>query len=212
MEELEVKEEKKELAEFNSNDNLPAFSGGNLQLAWKIANNISKSNIVPKDYQNQPANCLIALDMSTRLNMSPMMVMQNMYVVYGRPSWSGQMVTALINRSRRFKSPLKFMIQGEGDNMSCYAYTEDLEGNIVKGPTVTMLMVKEEGWLNKTGSKWKTMPELMFQYRSASFFGRVHCPDLLMGLYTADEIKDMYATSEVKEEVPNVFEDKGGNE
>ena len=44
-----------------------------------------------------------------------------------------------------------------------------------------------KGWINKSGSKWKTMPEQMIRYRAASFFGRLHCPDLIMGVYAEDE-------------------------
>jgi hypothetical protein len=53
-------------------------------------------------------------------------------------------------------------------------------------------MVKKEGWLDKPGSKWKTMPELMFQYRSAAFFGRLHCPEILMGMQTLEEVIDVH--------------------
>jgi hypothetical protein len=52
--------------------------------------------------------------------------------------------------------------------------------------------VKGEGWLNKSGSKWQTMPELMFRYRCAAFFARTFCPDVLNGLQTADEVRDVH--------------------
>lgn len=51
-------------------------------------------------------------------------------------------------------------------------------------------MVKAEGWLSKTGSKWKTMPQLMFRYRAAAFFARIYAPDITLGMQTAEEIYD----------------------
>ena len=54
-----------------------------------------------------------------------------------------------------------------------------------------MQMAKAEGWLDKGGSKWKTMPELMLRYRAGTFFGRLYAPDVLMGLYTQDEALDI---------------------
>jgi hypothetical protein len=51
-------------------------------------------------------------------------------------------------------------------------------------------MAKAEGWLTRAGSKWQSMPELMIRYRAASFFGRLYCPDILNGMYTADEVAD----------------------
>ena len=55
----------------------------------------------------------------------------------------------------------------------------------------TMQMAKDEGWLSKAGSKWKTMPEQMIKYRAAAFFARVYCPNVLMGFKTAEEIADV---------------------
>ena len=51
-------------------------------------------------------------------------------------------------------------------------------------------MAKDEGWLGKNGSKWKTMPQLMLRYRAASFFSSLNCPELTMGIYTKEEIED----------------------
>jgi hypothetical protein len=58
-----------------------------------------------------------------------------------------------------------------------------------------MEMAKAEGWIDKTGSKWKTMPELMLKYRAAAFFGRLYAPEIMMGLYSADEIVDIAANN-----------------
>ena len=52
-------------------------------------------------------------------------------------------------------------------------------------------MVKAEKWLQKNGSKWQTMPELMFHYRAASFFGRLYAPDILKGMHTIEENLDI---------------------
>jgi hypothetical protein len=68
-----------------------------------------------------------------------------------------------------------------------------------------MKMAKAEGWLNKNGSKWQTMPEVMIRYRAASFFGRLNCPDMIMGIYSKEEAieltDDEYTISEVTKPV-----------
>ena len=64
-------------------------------------------------------------------------------------------------------------------------------GHKVYGPKITMNMANEEGWTSKNGSKWKTMPDVMIQYRAASFFGRMNCPDMIMGIYSQEEVLDM---------------------
>lgn len=155
--------------------------------AARMAKALATSTLVPKEYQGNISNCMIAIDTAQRLRISPFATMQNLYIVNGRPSWSSQFIISAINKCDRFSEPLKFSISGEGDTLQCYAHTKDLSGNELRGPLITMKMAKEEGWIGKNGSKWKTMPQVMIQYRAASFFGRLHCPDILMGVYTDDE-------------------------
>ena len=52
-------------------------------------------------------------------------------------------------------------------------------------------MAKKEGWFQKAGSKWQTMPELMLKYRAAAFFGRLYAPEIMMGMHTEFEIQDI---------------------
>lgn len=157
----------------------------------RMSNAFAQSTIIPKDYQKSPANCMIALEMSLRIGTSPMMVMQNLYIVNGRPAWSSQFIIAMINNSKKYKTELQYEISGSGDSLQCYAYVIDHNDCKIAGPTIDMKMAKAEGWLDKNGSKWKTMPEVMIRYRSASFFGRLHCPDMIMGIYSADEVIEM---------------------
>lgn len=179
-----------------------AFSSmANFEDAQKIASILSKSDLVPASYKNNIPNTMIALEMANRLNISPFEVMQNLDIIKGKPSWNSTFIIASINSCGRFK-PLRFEFIGtpKTDEYGCRAYTEDLEGNKLVGPTITWLMVKSEGWLSKSGSKWQTMPELMFQYRAASFFGRLYAPDILKGMQSADEVKDVVGTIDVEYE------------
>lgn len=162
--------------------------------AWKCAGFLSQSALVPETYKGHPENCLIALDLANRSGMSPLTVMQNLYIVKGKPAWAGQFAIALVNASRRFSRPLRPVFFGEEGTATwgCYMETYDLEGNKVVGTKITMQMAKDEGWVDKSGSKWKTMPEQMLMYRAGAFFARVHCPDVLYGVQMAEEVKDTY--------------------
>lgn len=157
--------------------------------AYKAARYLASSDLVPtQTYKNRPENCLIAIDLANRMNLAPLLVMQNLYIVQGKPAWSGQFCIAAINNCGRF-SPLEFVAEEDG---STYAKATDLRtGKVCCGTPITWDMVKNEGWLNKSGSKWKTMPQQMFMYRAASFFARTFCPDVLFGLQTVDEVKDV---------------------
>lgn len=169
-----------------------AFSLQNFEHAQRVAKMIAASSLVPQAYQGKVENVMIAMEMSNRMGISPLMVMQNLHIVKGNPGWSGSFVIAMVNGSKRFDDNLEFEFSGTADEYGCIAFTSR-KGKRVESTKVDWKMVKGEGWLNKEGSKWKTMPDQMFRYRSAAFFGRAHTPDLLMGMQTADEIMDVDA-------------------
>ena len=152
---------------------------------------LAKSTIIPASYQRKPENCFVALDMASRMGLSPMVVMQNLFVIQGKPSWSGQAISAMIKSSPQFKDVELVYVGEEGkDTWGAYV-TATKKGKRVKGGTVTMAVAKAEGWYQKAGSKWKTMPELMLAYRAFSWFGRVHAPELMMGLQSVEEVVDV---------------------
>jgi hypothetical protein len=176
-------------------------------------------------YEENPSalpNCVVALNMAQRMGADTLAVMQNLYIVEGRPSWSSQFIIAAINSCGRY-SPLRFdiselgepktitytatewvKVQGQKDQRkemqkaivirprTCVAWAIELAtGDRLESPVVSMDMAVAEGWLQKNGSKWQTMPDVMLRYRAAAFFGKLYAPELLMGLQTAEEAADI---------------------
>ena len=162
------------------------------ELACRMAGSLSKSTIVPKEYQGNANNSLIAIEMANRIGTSPLIVMQNLDVIYGRPAWRSQYIISMINGSGKYDMELQYdeKQDKDGNPFSCQCWTEKA-GRKVTGPVIDMDMAKAEGWIDKSGSKWKTMPQIMLRYRAASFFGRMNCPELIMGIYSRDEVVEM---------------------
>lgn len=225
------------------------------ELAQRIAKMLAASSMVPEAYRdtlkvkdgkdqngnwiyrdepnpNGVANCIIAVNMASRLNADPLMIMQNLFPIEGRPSWSSQFVIAAINTSGKY-SPLRFDVEDRGEvevtyttkewkwnpqqrkslpeekthtvklrNMVCKAWAiETGTGERLESAEISMEMAVKEGWYQKNGSKWQTMPEQMLRYRAASFFGRIYAPELLMGIKTYEE--EMDAIIDVTPELVN---------
>lgn len=158
-----------------------------------MATFLSKSTIVPVNYQNRPENCFIALDMASRMGISPMMIMQNLYIVQGKPSFSGQAIAAMIKSHPQFRNVELHFTGAEGqDSWGAYVTAQRVgSGETVKGATVTIAIAKKEGWYQKSGSKWQTMPEIMLSYRAYAWFGRVYLPEAMMGLQSTEEVTDV---------------------
>ena len=189
------------------NDTLPAViaanevttggyfeSVGMFEAGQRMAKMFASSDCIPDTFKNKVADCLIALDMAARLKANPLAVMQNIYVVYGRPAWSSQFLIACINKSGLFKTPLRYRFCGKEKtkDYGCVAWAVDNSGEILESTLITIGMAESEGWTTKKGSKWQTMPEQMLRYRAATFFARAYCPELTMGMMTSDEVRDVY--------------------
>jgi len=143
------------------------FSKDGFELVQRMAMAYSKSTLVPKEYQSNPGNCIIALNMANRIGADPLMVMQNLYVVHGRPAWSSQFLIATFNSCGKYES-IRYQWLGEHgkDSWGCFAVAvERVTGEELRGTVVTIQMAKDEGWYSKAGSKWKTMPFLFASAR-----------------------------------------------
>lgn len=178
---------------------MPAVRAGffdlqSFELMQRVSKAFSASDLVPQQYRgaDKIANCMIAMDMAQRMGANPLMVMQNLYIVHGTPSWSSKFLIATINASGRYSS-LRYEWKGEPGkpDYGCRAWAVELAtGERLDGIWVTWEMVNAEGWSKKNGSKWLTMPDQMFVYRAAAFWQRAYAPELGMGLQTVEDVHD----------------------
>lgn len=159
--------------------------------AQRISKMLASSDIVPEAYKGRIDNVMVALEMSNRMQVSPLMVMQNLDIIHGKPAFNSKFTAAMVNSCGKYTS-LRYKIEGEGDKRTCVAYCKELAtGEILNGPPVSVSMAKSEGWWTKKGSKWPTMTDLMLTYRAATFFCRVYEPGLTMGIPTTEELIDI---------------------
>ena len=166
-------------------------SADSFEFAQRQAKSLCQSQLVPTQYQGQQglSNCLVALEMSKRMNLSPLTVMQNLNIIHGKPSWSAQFIASTIMSCGRF-SNFDYLVKGQGETLEVQCVATRLEDNKqVKGSAVSMRMARQEGWTKN--SKYSSMPELMLRNRAATFFGRQYIPDLLLGVQTSEEVIDI---------------------
>ncbi len=181
---------------------ISAFSSENAFVSvQRMAKALASSTLVPDSYRGEAnlGNCIIALELSQRIGASVMAVMQSMVPIHGKPTWSASFLIATVNSCGRF-SPMRFRWVGkEGtDDWGCRAFAVERESNLeLVGALVTIGMAKAEGWYGKNGSKWKTMPEQMLQYRAAAFWCRAYAPEIALGMHTSEEIQDTPVTQQV---------------
>lgn len=195
-----------------STNNLPVAPGfdslQSFELMQRVANVFCKSTIAPETFRGDQnfGNCVIAVEMAKRMNVSPLLLMQNMYIVHGNPAFSSKFLISTFNMCGRYSS-IKYKDTGKKGTPTwgCIAYTtEKATGEVIEGPEITIAMANAEGWSSKSGSKWKTMPEQMLRYRAAAFMIRTVAPELSMGYQTTDEVIDVTPESTVEKPIHEI--------
>ena len=179
------------------------------EFAQRQAKSLCESNLVPISYQGQKGlpNCLVALEMSKRMNLSPLTVMQNLNIIHGRPTWSAQFISSQIMGCGRFEN-FDYLVKGEGETLEVQCIAKRIaDQKIIKGTAVSMKMARLEGWTKN--SKYTSMPELMLRNRAATFFGRQYIPDLLLGVQTSEEVVDIQPLDVTPETVKETLDDHG---
>lgn len=214
----------------SQNRTINFFDPTQMEGVQRAAKMFANSDLVPDMYkiggklQNAEskaiANCVIAMNMATRMNADVLMIMQNLVIVQGRPSWSSAFLISSVNSSGRFE-PMKYRITNKGklgkvdyvdyewngkqkaavtktfdgskiDNIECVAYTKSKGSDeVLESSPISIEMAIKEGWYTKAGSKWQTMPEQMLRYRAASFWTRAYAPEISMGMHTVEEMQDI---------------------
>lgn len=171
------------------------FSPTTMTEAWRFANALAHSKLVPDSYRNEPDSCMIALDLAARLDVSWIVVMQHVYEVHGRSAMDAALVISLVNKSGLFIDPIEYDVYGSDAKDKSYRVRAWAVRKRTKkklfGPWIDWPLVEAEQWDQKKGSKWLSMPEQMFHYRAAAWFQRRYAPEVALGMLTAQEVEDM---------------------
>lgn len=197
--EITAKDEKKQLIESNVKSSEIALlevkervfelAKNKFALDQRVGQALCNSMLFPKDLRGDLGSAMIISELSDRMDVSPLELAQNIYLIHGKPSFSSKYMTARLNSSGCIIGTLDVVMSD--DKQSCYCKAVDSVSGAGKvGMTVTMEMAKAEGWSTKSGSKWKTMPELMLAYRAQSFFINTHYPQVTFGMRTKEDLED----------------------
>ena len=173
--------------------NLPAVSTdydplapAHFEHSQRVAKMFAASELVPPHLRGKMADCLIAYAIAKRTREEPLVVLQNIYFVSGRAGWSATYMIAKANRSGVFARRINWRVEGEGKNLRVTAVATLADSGEPVEATASMAMAEAEGWTKNP--KYRTMPDQMLRYRSATMLIRLFAPEVMMGLPVADEI------------------------
>jgi hypothetical protein len=154
-----------------------ADTRANLELARAFAD----SKMVPEHFKKSVGDCYIAINLANRFGMDPWTLMQELYIVSGKPMPSGKLATAILNNSLAEK--LRPTYSGEGDERTI-TLTGRPEGDAE--PLSVTLRVKDAKTQNE---QWRKNADQMLMYSAARMWGRRFAPDILLGIVFDDEME-----------------------
>lgn len=163
-----------------------SFVPSTFEEAWRFAQVIAKSKLVPKDYQGEPENVMVAVQMGLDLGIAPMQALQGIAVINGRPSVWGDLALAVVRASPLFEW-IDEQISPNGEAALCRIKRigeEPVERSF------SMVDAKTAGLAGKEGP-WRTYPRRMLQMRARSWAMRDAFADVLRGISIREELEDI---------------------
>lgn len=171
------------------------FTPSNFQELERFAGIAAKTSFVPKIYQNNPDNILIAVQMGAELGLAPMQSLQNIAVINGKPSIYGDAMLAVCKASPLCEW-VKEEIQGDEKEEWIAICTVKRKGNPEVVSKFSWKEAKDAQLTGKPGP-WLSYPKRMLQMRARGFALRDAFPDLLNGLISQEEAQD-YPTQTIE--------------
>jgi len=174
---------------------LPSQETERFNLMQREAKIFAYSPLIPEHLrkggeQQAIANCYIALKLAKTMGEDPLVVLQNIHIVSGKAGFSAQYMIARANASGVFAGRIDWRIdKSNPQNLSVTAFATLKDTGQEVSVTCDMAMAQAEQWTKNP--KYKSMPEVMLRYRSATFLVRFYAPDVMLGYQTAEEVQDL---------------------
>lgn len=147
------------------------------------AEKIARSNLLPRQYQNNPANVLLALEYGNALGISPVVAMQQIHVIEGKPTASAQLIGGLVRQAGH-----KLRVEFNDKTMTATATVIRSDDPDYEFTAVWTMDRARAANLTGKGN-WKTYPAAMLKARAITEVARDACPEALFGVaYTPEEL------------------------
>lgn len=163
----------------------------NMEEALALAEKLSKSDIVPKDFFNKPGNVLVAMLMGIELGLHPIQAVQSIAVINGRPSIWGDAGRALVEASG-FLEWIKEEDDGNAATCTMKRKGRDPVTRTFSQADAERIKVWEKDRLIALADRpiWRSYGKRMRQWRAFWWCARDVFADVLKGVQGREETGD----------------------
>nr|WP_199065027.1 RecT family recombinase [Chromobacterium sp. ASV5] len=149
---------------------------------------------VPQHLRNNPGDCLAVVMQSMQWRMNPFAVAQKTHLVNGALGYEAQLVNAVISSSSLLQTRINY--SWDGDWSKCNGKTDKNPSLTVtvtatlRGETMPRILTISMAQVGVRNSpNWEYDPKLQLAYLCTKRWARLHAPDVLLGVYTPDELE-----------------------
>jgi hypothetical protein len=141
---------------------------------------------IPKHLRDNVGACIAVIDYALRWGFAPYQVARHCYLVNDMLAFESQLVHAVVEKFAELKYRLRPTYEGEGETRTC-TITGHFRGEVDPLTYTTPQLGKITP---KNSPLWKSDPDQQLFYFATQRWARRYCPDVLLGIYSIDEIKD----------------------
>lgn len=168
----------------------------NFEHYYRIANMMSKSDMVPKGYKDKAPDILIAMEMGRALNLAPLSAIQNIAVINGKPALYGDAILAVCSGHPEFENITEEQIIDKEGKTEGYRCMVKRKGRSAVIHSFTVEDAKKANLWGKAGP-WSQYPARMLQMRARAFALRDCFADALGGIRIVEEVQDFKEPKDV---------------
>lgn len=165
-----------------------AFEPATISDAIQLAQAVARAQLVPKHFQERPADILVAMLMARQMGIPGIVAVQNGHVINGKFGLPASMIHGLCEQDPN----CEYFVIAEADETHCTVEVKRREWPQARSMTYTMEMAKRAGYTSKNPN-YATNPRNMLIARARSEAARAFFPGRVSGLYSAEELRDIPA-------------------
>ncbi|HYF48851.1 MAG TPA: recombinase RecT [Planctomycetota bacterium] len=162
---------------------------------------------VPEHCRGKPGVCLAIVTQAIEWRMSPFAVANKSYVVNSRLGYESQLIHAVIETRAPLVGRLRCEYLDEGMQRRCkvigYLKGEQDPFIFISEPLAKLMPAKNERGERKGSPLWEKKPDLQLWYNASRDWARMYCPDVLLGVYSRDELEEAGPGTLIDEEQPS---------
>jgi len=164
----------------------------------RFCETVAHSQMVPDQYRGEPQDIMVTVMHGMEVGLKPLQALQNITVINGKPSVYGDAAIALV-RASGLCAEIKETLEGEDDDLTGVCYARRKDNGDEQRHTFSVADAKKAGLWTKPGP-WQDYPKRMLQMRARSWVLRDLFPDVLQGLYIAEEARDIPSEDEKRQQ------------